>query len=185
MEKCKCWVASRPQIGRSSSKAHRRSTLRSSKAQEKHCAQQLTALNMQAVPSAHDPTHFAYDSDICKPGFFVDASNVIRGGSVKQQIGGVYQPQMCNVSILKMQSRRIKFDLEDSVNQMCNVGDLEWTLACTTLQLIWTRNKHYLYFLQISLDFGYFQQIFCTNRDPICLEFISQYLRIATFLNLC
>ena len=66
---------------------HRRSTLLSSKAQEKHCAQQLTALNMQAVPSAHDPTHFAYDSDICKPGFFVDASNVIRGGSVKQQMG--------------------------------------------------------------------------------------------------
>ena len=69
--------------------------------QEKHSAQQqstdgqqLTALNMQAVPSAHDPTHFAYDSDICKPGFFVDASNVIRGGSVKQQMGGVYQPQM-------------------------------------------------------------------------------------------
>ena len=90
--------------------------------QEKHCAQQLTALNMQAVPSAHDPTHFAYDSDICKPGFFVDASNVIRGGSVKQQMGGVYQPQMCNVSILKMQSRRIKFDLEDSVNQCRRLG---------------------------------------------------------------
>ena len=103
---------------------HRRSTLRSSKAQEKHCAQQLTALNMQAVPSAHDPTHFAYDSDICKPGFFVDASNVIRGGSVKQQMGGVYQPQMCNVSIsiLKMQSRRIKFDMEDSVNQCRRLG---------------------------------------------------------------
>ena len=72
--------------------------------QEKHSAQQqstdgqqLTALNMQAVPSAHDPTHFAYDSDICKPGFFVDASNVIRGGSVKQQMGGAANVQCINI----------------------------------------------------------------------------------------
>ena len=137
MEKCKCWVASRPQIGRSTSKAHRRSTLRSSKAQEKHCAQQLTALNMQAVPSAHDPTHFAYDSDICKPGFFVDASNVIRGGSVKQQMGGGRCLPAANVQCINIknaiQTHQIWSGGECQPMSATWSGLFVWMHACTTL----------------------------------------------------
>ena len=128
-----------------SANAELRLDLKSVAAPAKHTGEALcaaakhrsaAALNMQAVPSAHDPTHFAYDSDICKPGFFVDASNVIRGGSVKQQMGGVYQPQMCNVSILKMQSRRIKFDLEESVNQ-CRRFGVDSLYGCMHAPHLW------------------------------------------------